>query len=76
MAGVKVTLLRSTDMGLPAIRVFDNATYWVFADDHPGGTLNIMKQEGDAGATASPGDVKRTIIAEFPALGIESVEFV
>ena len=76
MAGVKVTMVRCDSSGIfPAERVFEDATYWVFAGDHPGGTLNIMKQEG-VHATASPGDVKRTIIAEFPAGGIESVEFV
>ncbi len=76
MAGVKVTMVRCDSSGrLPAERLFEDATYWVFASDHPGGTLNIMKQEG-VSATASPSDVKRTTIAEFPAGGIESVEFV
>ena len=77
MAGVKVTMVRCDSSGVrPAERLFEDATYWIFVSDSPGGTLHIMKQAGDVSATASPGDVKRTIIAEFPAGGIESVEYV
>lgn len=72
--GVRVTLLREGTIGRSAVRIFNDATDWVFADRHLGGTLRIMKQK-DAGATASPGYAELTIIAEFPANGIESVEF-
>ena len=72
--GVKVTLLREGTVNRPAIRMFDTATDWIFADEHPGGTLHIVKQV-NADATANPDDIKRITIAEFPASGIESVEF-
>jgi hypothetical protein len=55
--------------------MFDDATDWTFSDKYPGGTLHIMKQKA-ASAVASPGYANLTIIAEFPADGIESVEFV
>ncbi len=72
MAGVKVTLQRMASVNpyLPITRLFEAADGWVFGFDRNLSTLHIIKEEGQGTE-----EFKRTTIAEFPASGIESVEF-
>ncbi len=73
MAGVKVTLIRFDSSGMfPAERLFEAAESWGFYFERNISTLHIMKKN----ETAEDGSFTRTTIAEFPASGIESVEFV
>ncbi len=73
--GVKVTMIRCDSSGrLPAERLFGSADDWDFVGEHPDKTLRIVKQT-DADATASPDHAIWVTVAEFPASGIESVEF-
>ena len=73
MAGVKVTMLRVDSSGAqPVVRLFEDADDWVFNYDRNIITLHIVKND----APDNDGGFTRTTIAEFPATGIESVEFV
>ena len=71
MAGVKVTLLRVSSMERPAVRLFEDADAWAFIYDRNINTLIVMKNN----EPEEDGSFTRTTIAEFPASGIESVEF-
>lgn len=71
MAGVKVIMIRTDASGIkPAERLFDSADNWAFGYDRNISTLHIVKEEGK-----DSDEFKRITIAEFPASGIESVEF-
>lgn len=66
MAGVKIIMLRCDLSGItPAERLFENATGWRFLYEDNLSSLVVM----------TGGASDRKTIAEFPASGIESVEY-
>ncbi len=72
MAGVRVTMQRCDAFGIsPAERLFEDADDWGFGYERNISTLHIIKYDKP---DADDGFGRKTI-AEFPALGIESVEF-
>ena len=75
MKGVRVTMLRAVVSGMtdtPAVREFEQADAWAFIYDHNINSLIVMVNN----EPMEDGSFTRTTIAEFPASGVESVEFV
>ena len=75
MKGVRVTMLRASTMipglGEPVVREFEQADAWAFVYERNTNSLVIMVNN----EPEESGAFTRTTIAEFPAGGIESVEF-
>ena len=59
--GVKVTLLRTSEMGKPTIRTFEAADEWDF--DYDGNLSTLMVMNGV------------DVLYELPTSNVESVEF-
>lgn len=72
MAGVKVTMQRVKRDGInPVERLFEDADAWAFAYERNISSLLVMVNN----PPHDDGSFDRKTIAEFPAIGVESVEF-